>query len=259
MTFSGGFGNAFRPAFDPGLTARNGLLNSLIAYWKMDEASGNALDVHTNGLDLTDINTVTNAAGKVYATARQFVAGNQEALQRAGDDALLSTGDVDFTLALWIKWPTLVGPANHLAGKDSEAAGGREYRLDWLASSNRVRMRVFDGSTQVGIATANTFGALSTGTWYLLVGYHDSVANQVGIQVNGGTVDTAATSGTPADTLERFSVGRCGSVVSSPSTAVIGPVAFWKSAAGGGGVLTAAQRTALYNGGAGLAYANFTT
>lgn len=39
----------------------------------------------------------------------------------------------------------------------------------------------------------------------------------------------------------------------------VGPTMFWKSAAGGGGVLTAAQRTALYNGGAGLAYANFTT
>jgi hypothetical protein len=38
----------------------------------------------------------------------------------------------------------------------------------------------------------------------------------------------------------------------------IGPVAMWKSAPGGGGVLTAAQRTALWNGGAGLAYADFT-
>jgi len=38
----------------------------------------------------------------------------------------------------------------------------------------------------------------------------------------------------------------------------LGPIAFWKSSAGNGGVLTAAQRTALYNGGDGLAYASFT-
>ncbi len=38
----------------------------------------------------------------------------------------------------------------------------------------------------------------------------------------------------------------------------IGPTMFWKSAAGGGGVLTAAQRTALYNGGAGLRYDQLT-
>ena len=40
--------------------------------------------------------------------------------------------------------------------------------------------------------------------------------------------------------------------------AVTVPTMFWKSAAGAGGVLTAAQRTALYNGGAGLTYAAFT-
>lgn len=259
MTFSGGFGKAFRPVFDPGLTARNGLLNALVAYWPLNEASGNALDAHTNGLTLADINTVTSAAGKVYATARNFTAANQESLQRSVDDALLSTGDVDFTLAAWINWPSFDGVANHIAGKDGESANTREYRIDWLASSNRLRMRVFDGSTQVGMAIANTFGALSTGTWYLVVGYHDSVANQVGIAINGGAVDTAATSGAPADTTERFSVGRCGSAASSPTTASIGPVMFWKSAAGGGGVLNTAQRTALYNNGAGLAYANFTT
>jgi len=45
----------------------NGLLNALIAYWPGDEASGNLLDAHSNALHLTDTNTVTNAAGKVYA------------------------------------------------------------------------------------------------------------------------------------------------------------------------------------------------
>lgn len=38
----------------------------------------------------------------------------------------------------------------------------------------------------------------------------------------------------------------------------IGPTMFWKSAAGAGGVLTAAQGTALFNGGLGLAYTDFT-
>jgi len=35
-------------------------------------------------------------------------------------------------------------------------------------------------------------------------------------------------------------------------------LAFWKSAVGVGGALSAEQRTALYNGGAGLTYADFT-
>lgn len=47
MAFSGAFVIPFRPAFDAGLAAGNGLLNNLIAYWALDEAAGanNALVV----------------------------------------------------------------------------------------------------------------------------------------------------------------------------------------------------------------------
>lgn len=51
MTFSGGFGRVFRPVFDLGLTARNGLLNNLLAHWSLEAASG-AL-------------TVTQASGRI--------------------------------------------------------------------------------------------------------------------------------------------------------------------------------------------------
>jgi len=259
MTFGGGFGRVFRPVFDPGLTARNGLLNALIAYWPGNEASGNALDAHTNALYLADTGSVSSAAGNVYALARSFDGVASRVLRRGADDALLSTGDVDFTLAAWVKWTAFAGAANHIAGKDSETAGGREYRLDWLASANRIRMRVFDGSAQVGIATADNLGAPSSGIWYLVVGWHDAANNVIGIQINNGTVDSAATTGAPSDTAQPFSIGRCANSINSPASAIIGPVAMWKSAAGGGGVLSSAQRLALWNNGAGLAYTQFTT
>ncbi len=57
------------------------------------------------------------------------------------------------------------------------------------------------------------------------------------------------------DGTEFFTVG----YASAFSTARIGPVAMWKSAAGGGGVLSSSQRTALFNAGNGLAYTAFTT
>lgn len=258
MAFSGAFVKPFRPAFDAGLAAAagNGLLNNLIAYWPLNEASGDALDAHTNALHLTDTGSVSSDTGKVYTLARQFDGNAAKTLARAGDDALLSTGNVDFTLAVWIKFTALGAVAQHIAGKDDEV--NREYRINWLASTNRISFRVFNGSSQIGIAVSS-IGAPSTGVWYLIVAYHDSTTNQVGVQINGGTVDTGAVSGTVADTVTPFSIGRCSTTVNSPSNALIGPVSFWKSAAGGGGVLTAAQRTALYNGGAGLAYSAFTT
>ncbi len=258
MAFAPVFGHALPATFDRHAKSGNGLLNALIAYWQMDEASGNALDAHSNGLTLVSVNSVGSAAGKVYGSARQFARTSNQRLRRSGDDALLSVGDSDFSIAVWIKWSELGGTANHIAGKDNEISQ-REYRLDWNAAANRIRMRVFDGLNQVGIATANTLGAPSAGVWYFIFGYHDSAANEIGIQINNSTPNTGATTGAPGDTTEMFSVGECGSVDNSPTSGTIGPVAFWKSTAGGGGVLTAAQRTALYNSGAGLAYAAFTT
>ena len=38
-------------------------------------------------------------------------------------------------------------------------------------------------------------GAPVIGTWYFIVGWHDSVANTVNIQVNNGAVDSVATGG----------------------------------------------------------------
>lgn len=234
--------------------AGNGLLNNLIAYWPGNEASGDALDLHTNALTLTDTNTVTSATGLVYAKARQYTAANTEYHKRAGDDALLSVGDTDFTLAQWVYFDTLAA-VQMMMGKDNETT--REYRLDNVITTKLFRFRVFNGAA-VGTVSATTLGAASTATWYLAVAWHDSIANTVSIQINGGTVDSAATTGVPADTAQAFSIGAANNGLSMLNGR-IGPTMFWKSAAGAGGVLTADQRTALYNAGAGLAYASFTT
>ncbi|OQB25100.1 MAG: hypothetical protein BWY10_02528 [Chloroflexi bacterium ADurb.Bin180] len=234
----------------------NGLLTALIAYWPGNEASGNLLDLHSNALTLTDTNTVTNNTGKVYATARQYTAANSECHWRA-DHAALSTGDVDFTLSAWCYFDGVAG-VQMVAGKDNETV--REYRLDFAAVLGKFRFRAFDGTNAIGTVTSDTFGGPSIGTWYLVSGWHDSAANKVYIQVNNGTADSANTTGAPADTAAPYSIGGAYTVggILSPFNGRIAPTMFWKSAAGAGGVLTAAQRTALYNSGAGLPYASFT-
>jgi len=253
MTFSGGFGRVFRPVFDPGLTARNGLLNALIAYWPGNEASGGAQDVHTNALHLTDTNTVTNAAGKVYATARQYTQANSEYHVRSGDDALLSAGDADLTLAAWVYFDNLTA-ARGIAGK--AATSQAEYALVYSAATSRLRWIISPNGTAAVNTNAEDLGAPSTGVWYLMVGWHDSVANTVSIQVNNGTVNSQAHSAGVHNGSAAF---RIGEYFANYMDGRIGPTAFWKSAAGGGGVLSSSQRTSLWNAGAGLAYANFTT
>lgn len=259
MAFSGAFTRPFRPAFDAGLAAGNGLLNSLIAYWPLNEASGNALDAHTNGLVLTDTNTVTNAAGKVYATARQYTAANSESHTRASE-ALLSAGDVELTLCAWIYANTKTAGMAVL-GKYNNATGEREYGFQYDAAVDRLQFLVGNNTgSEASVLHADNYGAMSTGQWLMVIGWHDPAKNKIFLSVNNGAVNEVAhingiVSGTRSFLIgARFVAGSMANYWNGR----IGPVAMWKSAAGGGGVLSNQQRSQLYNAGAGLAYSAFT-
>ena len=246
----------------PGFSAAgNGLLNALIAYWPGNEASGDALDLHTNGLTLTDTNTVTSNPGKVYALARQYTRINSEYHARLGDDAQLSAGDTELTIACWVQLDYIpVGAVEYTAvSKYNTALGQREYFIGYIAGSTN-RFQAWYGNSTGGSSTqliASSFGVPIAGIWYFCVTWHDPTADKIYIQINNGVVDSKSWSGGIVDGTYPFKLGARGAGINN-FNGRIGPVMFWKSAAGGGGVLTAAQRTALYNAGAGLPYASFT-
>lgn len=240
-----------------GGAAGNGLLNSLIAYWPGNETDGDLLDAHTNALHLTDVNTVTSNPGHVYPTARQYTNENIEYHTRASE-ALLQLGDVDFTFATWVYLDNKA-TERFIIAKDNVVTA-REYSLFYRDNNDRFRWVVGTGGESViGTVDANNLGSPNISTWYFIVVWHDSVANTVNIQVNDGTVDSVATSGAAGSTTQAFMIGHISTLAPAASMAGrIGPVAFWKSASGGGGVLSSSQRSALWNGGAGLKYEDFT-
>jgi hypothetical protein len=234
----------------------NGLLNNLIAYWGLDEASGNALDKHSGARTLTANNAPGAAAGKVYGTARSLN-GSSQYFTRASE-AALQAGDIDFTIAAWV----YLG-ANTNSGIVAKLINGvaADYLLFYNQNdstpNNRFFWTVFDGAGQWYDCPATTFGQPTLNTWNLVIAWHDATNNQLGISINAGTANTVthtagiAVNGTP------FALGGIPNTPDYPLNGRIGPVAVWKSAAGAGGALTSTQRTALYNAGAGLAYASF--
>ena len=241
----------------PGFSAAgNGLLNALIAYWPGNEANGNALDLHTNALHLNDIATVTSNPGLVYATARQYTAANLEYHTRVGDDAPLSAGDLDFTLAAWCYLDSKIPAAVQSIASKFGPSGQRGYVLYYRQTSDSFEFQVSNNGTATTTRTAATLGSPALAAWYLTICWHDSTGDTINIQVNDGAVDSTAYALGVFDNTAPFQIGAYN--VSSVWSGRIGPTMFWKSAAGGGGVLTAAQRTALYNAGAGLPYASFT-
>ena len=237
-----------------GSAASNGLLTGLVAYWGLDEASGNALDKHSGGLTLTANAAPGNSTGKVYSTARTFVQASSQYFSRAHEVAI-ELGDVSFSVAAWVY--LTAGAFGTVIAKDStNTTNQRDFNIQYRSDTDRIRFIVVrNGGTQINLL-ANSHGALSLNTWILITAWHDVAADTINISINNGTVDSAATGGAlQAASTWPLQIGARGN---APLAAIeywsgrIGPVAFWKNR-----TLSADDRAALWNGGAGLAYAGF--
>ena len=233
----------------------NGLLTGLVAYWGLDEASGNAVDAHSNGLTLTAANAPGNAAGQVYATARTFASASSQYFSR-NSEAALQTGDIDFAFAAWV-YLTTDAFCTVIAKDSTNTANQRDFNIQYRSDTDRIRFIVVrNGGTQINLL-ANSHGAITLNSWILVAAWHDAAADTINISINNGTVDSAATGGAlQAASTWPLQIGARGN---APSAAIeywqgrIGPIAFWKNR-----TLSAADRAALWNGGNGLAYSGFT-
>lgn len=234
----------------------NGLLNNLVAYWGLDEAGGanNALDKHGNSLTLTQSSSPGSDTGLVYAGARSFD-GSADYFSRTSE-TLLQIGDNDCTIVAWVYLTSLAANRTFV----SKRVANYEFELKYDLTPDRFRFGVSNnggtGASNLHVANADVLGTPSIDTWYMLAAQHDADNNLVSISVNVGGVTSAAHTGGIIAGTNALNVGRSG----TGAEYVIGQmqsVAIWKSAAGAGGLLTAEQLTALYNGGAGLAYAAY--
>lgn len=82
---------------DSGVTPST-LLDSLVSYWKMDEASGNAVD-SVGANDLTQIGTVSRTAGKINNCATSFSDSNYFSHANNTD---LDLYNKDFSISMWV-------------------------------------------------------------------------------------------------------------------------------------------------------------
>lgn len=217
------------------------ITDDLKAHWKLNEASGTRSDSHASN-DLTDNNTVTQATGKI-GDAAQFTSANSEYLDIA-DNADLSTGDIDFSVAFWFYLDTQANMV--FANKNTEwTARLQNTAGNWYAE-------FYIGDSGPGKVKATTAGSLSTVTWYFYYAYHDAAGNEIGISINDGTVDTVSTTGAPSDQATAFTMGSQAGGGGDFVNGRMDSFSFWKRK------LTGTEVTDLYNGGSGFDYP-FTT
>lgn len=217
------------------------LVDNLVAYYSLADVN----DAHSSN-HLTNNNTATFVAGLV-GNAVNLVAASIQYLSIA-DNAALSMGDIDFTIAAWVR---LASKTTHrqIIDKGSVTSGtnpNNEYALNYIQSIDRFRFAVINSSDTAGLIAADNFGVPTTATWYFVVAWHDSVNNLIGISVNAGTANTTAWTTGVKDSTQPFLIGGGSSL---PMDGRIDEVGIWKR------VLSGAEITELYNGGTGRNYA----
>lgn len=191
------------------------LIDNLIAYWKLDETSGTRVDSHSNGLDLTDNNTVGSEAA-VISNGALFASGSSEYLSHAGD-ALLRPS-TNFTLQIWTRLDSTSGTyrvfahnqgffvsfgrrgtgsielynTNDAVGAYTGNVTGTSYQhvvvtYDGAGATDADKVKIYrNGVSQsltfdAAFASSITYsGVLNIGRWNVFGGYFDGGADEMG-------------------------------------------------------------------------------
>lgn len=105
----------------------------LLAYWRLEEASGSRADA-LGVATLTDVlGNVGQAAGRI-GNAAQFTAASKKKLNRAVDSFRLSG---DLTVSVWI-FPDLIAGGDSVAGRGVAAVHTGDLTGDWILGVGTV-------------------------------------------------------------------------------------------------------------------------
>jgi hypothetical protein len=227
------------------------LTDNLISFWELEEASGTRADSHGSNHLTESADAVAVATGKV-GNGADFEGANgsgAEHLFKADVPSLSLSSDQAFTIQAWFNAESDNG-GNAMGMVSKYDLGSQLEYVLWLSTGVTPMFRVYDGSGNPTTVTGSV-NPVFTGTWYCVHAWHDPDTDVIGIAFNAGTPVTAAHTTGTRNLTAPFVIGAfyTGGVGNGTFDGVIDQVGFWKR------VLTGAERTQLYNGGAGLSYA----
>lgn len=125
----------------------------------------------------------------------------------------------------------------------------REFLLQYVQSSDRLRFIVYDGGSGIiGIVTADYFGSPPLNTWMFVVACHTATYNFVSLRVNDGPETVVNRTGTAGTNSSNFNIG----VSNTPNFQYwdgrIQSVGYWKRR------IVWEEGVQLYAGGRGMRY-----
>jgi hypothetical protein len=218
------------------------LIDNLVSYWKLDEASGTREDAHSTN-DLTDNNTVGNINPGIIVLGADFISANSEYLSIT-DAAQTGLEPASLTVSMWVKTKADLLNAEILA-KAYTTAHSPPYYSYLVGLGNDAGAPRFDaafGGVISGLYGTTTVTAAMG--WVHLVATYDGTTAR--IYFNGDEENSAAKSAISYSDGP-FVIGKTGSAAAYYN-GYADEVGIWSRA------ITADEVVSLYNGGAGLAY-----
>jgi hypothetical protein len=241
---------ASRHHISVGGAAGNGLLNGLVSYWKLDEASGTLYDSHGSNDSTTEIGITYGTTGKI----------DDSITSTSGD--YVSMGDVldfdynePFTFSAWLKQASDATGFQVWCSK-YQRLPNRGYVFGRFNNNFTFNLRQNDSFNRLDM-TSSLSGAAADG-WYHLVITYDGSADPTGVKFyKNGVVDTSPT--TNYDTLTTTTTNTGAFNISSRqngNSSWVGDIdelGVWNVE------LSSSDVSDLYNSGSGLSYDNFTS
>lgn len=219
------------------------LADNIVAYWKLDESSGNAADSVASNT-LTNNNSVAYNAALINNGANFGTANTNKTLSSTTNSG---TGHQNMSFSCWVKMNTEI--ASGTQGFFNIRANTTSNFIDWNCQYeyNGGTRRIGFNRSRPGVADNYTYGTVTMGTtnFYHLVMTYDTATLRG--YINGTEVSNLATSGVGTGGANTITIGGY-STGSNFSSSTIDEFGIWTRA------LSAGEVTSLYNGGAGLAY-----
>lgn len=222
--------------------------SGILAYWKLDESSGNASDSSGNGHTLTNVGSMAYAAALINNGANNATTGKYVA---ATDTGMAITGTTTITMNAWIKGGAIAGGA--VFGRRGGAPDHINYGIDF-GTGLRFSFTSAAATYQQWMTTSSLASlGLTNGAWHMVtIVYTFGTGSSIVCYVDGSSVGGSWVTGNgnathTNDVTEETGIGNYGGTASQ-ATGLIDEVGIWTVG------LTSGNVTTLYNGGAGLSF-----
>lgn len=224
------------------------LTDNLVAYYKLDESSGNPTDSTGGGFTLTNNGTTGFSSGLINNGIDFTSTNSSKWLNRVPDILSYATIGSAWSMQFWIKCQDHSATNRICRYVLNNGATERNFTVD-IGSDGKVAFTTFDGTSRSVTGTT----VLSTTAYYQIIVTYTGA--QMVLYVNNyleGTPISFSWSGFARTTLSNFSIGAeqltNGGATSSYFKGLIDEVGVWSK------TLSTLERLQLYNGGVGLSY-----